>query len=198
LAIGSCAVRPSSRSKAAPCWSASIPRCTAGLPAPTVNGDMPRKAATYAHRASVRSSDRLTVRVRGRSDTTPTPIGSACALRRDALIRIRRAVRPPLKGASYAPIAVNAALGGLPRRTARRPPRGRVHSRSRRAITVADCNVTTPHRRLVADLKNSVSWVRRLLRRGRPAAAGLIRGCRARFLRGVARVRAGPRCPWRG
>jgi len=29
----------------------------------------------------------------------------------------------------------------------------------------------------------------------RPAAAGSIRGCRARFLRGIARVRADPRCP---
>jgi hypothetical protein len=28
------------------------------------------------------------------------------------------------------------------------------------------CNLTTPHRRLVADLKNSASWVRRTLREG--------------------------------
>jgi hypothetical protein len=63
----------------------------------------------------------------------------------------------------YAPIAVNAVLGRLPRCTSRRPPRGRVHSRSRCAITVADCNPTTPHRGLVADLKNSASRVRRPL-----------------------------------
>jgi hypothetical protein len=64
----------------------------------------------------------------------------------------------------YAPIAVNAVLGRLPHCTCWRPLRGRVHSRSRCAITVADCNLTTPDRRLVADLKKSVCWVRRPLR----------------------------------
>ena len=43
-------------------------QCTAGLPALTVSGDRPRKAATY--------------------DNTH-PMGSACALPRRALIRIR-------------------------------------------------------------------------------------------------------------
>jgi hypothetical protein len=80
-------------------------------------------------------------------------------------------------GASLRTNSGQCGARSMSHHTSPRPPRGRVHSRSRCAFTVAVYNLMTPAPQADRPSQELCSWVRRTPRRGRRAAADSIREC---------------------